>query len=136
MEPIAALTATAIAKLAFDEFVKSGAGELAKQSISETVELVKRLRDKIQARFKGNDRAEIALLEVEEQGTPMMLEKVARYLDIEMVEDETFATEIRQMAQELINIQDQNISERQYINYGRDQINIETIHGDAKIGGS
>ena len=136
MEPIAALTATAIAKLAFDEFVKSGAGELAKQSISGTVELVKRLRDKIQARFKGNDRAEIALLEVEKQGTPMMLEKVARYLDIEMVEDETFATEIRQMAQEVINIQDQNISERQYINYGRDQINIETIHGDAKIGGS
>jgi hypothetical protein len=32
------LTGTAIAKLAFDEFVKSGAGELAKKSVGGAIE--------------------------------------------------------------------------------------------------
>jgi hypothetical protein len=50
-------------------------------------------------------------------------------------EDEAFATEIRQIAQQIIN-QNQNNSSREYNNYGRDQINIETIQGNPKIGGS
>ena len=32
--------------------------------------------------------------------------------------------------------QNQNISTRQYTNYGRDQINIENMHGNQRIGGS
>jgi hypothetical protein len=72
---------------------------------------------------------------VEQQGTPAALEKVSKYLDLELEEDGTFATEVRQLAQQIINIQNQSISNRQYNNYGRDQINIENIHGNPKIGG-
>ncbi|MBD1998446.1 hypothetical protein H6F88_17655 [Oculatella sp. FACHB-28] len=136
MDPATALAASAIAKLAFDEFVKSGAGELAKKSLEATGSLVKSLRDKIQAKFKGNSRAEAALVEVETQGTPATLDKVSKYLDLEMMEDEAFAADIRQVAQQIINIQNQSVSNRAYSNYGRDQINIETIQGNPTIGGS
>jgi hypothetical protein len=136
MEPVTTLAAGAIAKIAFDEFVKSGAGEVAKKTIGEAIDLVKNLRDRIRAKFQGNERAEKALAEVEQEGTPAALEKVSKYLDLELEEDGTFATEVRQLAQQIINIQNQSISNRQYNNYGRDQINIENIQGNPKIGGS
>lgn len=69
MEPLATLAAGAIAKLAFDEFVKSSAGEAAKRSVGGAVELVKNLQGKIKAKFAGNERAEAALAEVEQQGS-------------------------------------------------------------------
>lgn len=134
MEPLAA---GIIAKLVFDEFMKAGAGEAAKRSVGGAIELVKNLRGKIKAKFAGNNRAEAALAEVEQQGSEAALQKVSKYLDLEMDEDETFATEIRQMAQQIINIQNQTIEgSRTYNNYGRDQINIEKIEGNPKIGGS
>jgi hypothetical protein len=136
MEPGITIAVVTIAKLAFDEFIKSGAGELAKQSLKGAGNLVKSLRGQIQAKFQGNPRAEAALAEVVEQGNPKALEKVTKYLDLEMTEDEAFATEVRQTAQQIINIQNQTISDRQYNNYGRDQINIETIQGHPRIGGS
>lgn len=135
MEPMT-LTATTIATLAFNEFIKSGAGELAKKSLGGSLDLVKSLRDKIQAKFQGNTKAETALAEVKQQGTPAALDKVTKYLDLEMLEDAAFATEIKQVAQQIINTQNQNISNREYKNYGRDQISIENIHGDTRIGGS
>jgi hypothetical protein len=136
MEPISTLAAGAIAKLAFDEFIKAGAGETAKQTVGGVLELVTRLRDKIQSQFKGNARAETALAEVEQQGTPAALEKVTKYLDIEMTEDRTFAGEMQQIAQQIVNIQNQSVSTRLYNSYGRDQVNIENIQGNPKIGGS
>ncbi len=136
MEPVTTLAAGAIAKIAFDEFVKSGAGEVAKKTIGEAIDLVKNLRDRIRAKFQGNERAEKALAEVEQEGTPAALEKVSKYLDLELEEDGTFATEVRQLAQQIINIHNQSISSREYNNYGRDQINIENIQGNPKIGGS
>jgi hypothetical protein len=136
MEPITAIAAAEIVKIAFQEFAKSGAGELAKKSVSGAIDLVKNLRDKIKAKFQGNERAEKALAEVEQQGNSAALDKVTKYLDLELDEDESFATEVRQIAQQIINIQNQNNSSREYNNYGRDQINIENIQGNQKIGGS
>ncbi|WP_416669644.1 hypothetical protein [Egbenema bharatensis] len=136
MESGITIAVATIANLAFNEFVKSGAGELAKQSLKGAGSLVKSLREQIQAKFQGNSRVEAALAEVVEQGNPAALEKVTKYLDLEMTEDEAFATEVRQIAQQIINIQNQTISDRQYNNYGRDQINIETIQGNPRIGGS
>jgi Tfp pilus assembly protein PilN len=137
VEPLAAMTTGAIAQLAFNEFVKSGAGELAKKSLSGAIDSVKELRKRIQARFKGNDRAETALAEFQQQGTNTALDKVTKYLDIEMAEDEVFATEIRQLAQQ-INIQNQNTTNQASVTtIGRDQINIDHINGNStKIGGS
>jgi len=139
MEPVTTATAIAAAKLvelAFNEFVKSGVGEIAKKTVGGAIDLVKNLRDKIKAKFQGNKRAEQALAEVEQEGNSAALDKVTKYLDLELDEDEAFATEVRQIAQQIINIQNQNNSSREYNNYGRDQINIETIQGNPKIGGS
>lgn len=136
LDPATTLTAGAIAKIALDEFAKSGTSELAKKMVGGAIDLIKTLRNKISAKFKGNAKAEAALIQAEQERTPEAVEKVGKYLDLEMDDDQEFATEIRQIAQQIINIQSQNISAREYSNYGRDQINIENIQGNPKIGGS
>ncbi|MBS9394936.1 MAG: hypothetical protein HEQ29_17995 [Dolichospermum sp. LBC05a] len=130
LEPLTSLTALAIAKLALGEFVKSGAGEIAKQSIGSVIDLVKNLRNKIESKLKGNERAEKALAEVKEHGTTQALDKFAKHLDLEMNEDDDFATEIRQIAQQVTNIYTQNKSTSSYINNGRDQFHIENMQGN------
>ncbi len=136
MDPVTTLAAGAIAKIALDEFSKAGAGELAKKTVGGAIYLVKALRDKISAKLKGNPKAEAALVEAEQQGTPEAIAKVGKYLDLELDDDPEFASEVRQIAQQIINIQNQNVSTRTYTNQGRDQINIETMQGNPKIGGS
>lgn len=134
-----ALTGAAIAKLAFDEFIKSGAGEVAKKAVGGAIE---QLRSAIKARFAAkNDRAETAIATIEsaadtttEQKTAA-LNKLSVYLDDEM-DDAPFAQTLQQLAQQVINIQDQSTSNREYNNYGRDQINIDNITGNPRIGGS
>ncbi len=130
------LAAGAIVKLAFDEFVKSSAGEAAKQSVGGAIELVKTLRNKIRAKLQDNERAQKAIQTIEQEGSQSALTKLETYLDDTMEEDETFAIEIRQIAQQIINAQNRIEGNRTYSNYGRDQINIETIKGNPKIGGS
>jgi hypothetical protein len=134
----ATIAAGAIAKIAFDEFVKSGAGEVAKKTVGGAVELVKALRDRIKAKFEGNERATAALAEVEQDGSEAALEKVIKYLDLEMDEEQGFADEVQQIAHQIINIQNQSTQqiERQYINHGRDMINIERVDKIERLGGS
>jgi hypothetical protein len=132
----ATLAAGAIAKIAFDEFVKSGAGEVAKKTVGGAIDLVKGLRDKIRDKFQGDKKAEKALAQVTQDGSSAALTKLEVYLDDAMAEDPTFAHDIRQVAQQIINIQNQSISTRQYNNSGRDQINIENIQGNPRIGGA
>jgi hypothetical protein len=136
MEPITALTAAAIAKIAFEEFVKAGGGELAKKSLAGVSDLVKALRDKINVKFKGNDRAEIAIAEVEQQGTPVALEKVTKYLDLEMMEDDAFATEIKQISQQIINIHSTSGDRTHNQTAGRDMFIINNAGKSNKFGGS
>jgi CHASE3 domain sensor protein len=130
--------ASAIAKIAFDEFVKAGAGEAAKKTVGGAVELVKTLRDRIKAKFQGNERATVALAEVEQTGSEAALEKVSKYLDLEMDEEQGFADEVRQMAHQIINIQNQSTTQigQQNTNYGRDQIVINNPGNIDRIGGS
>jgi hypothetical protein len=134
----ATIAAGAIAKIAFDEFVKAGAGEVAKKTVGGGVELVKALRDRIKAKFQENERATAALAKVERDGSEAALEKVGKYLDLEMDEEQGFADEVRQMAHQIINIQNQSDIqiERQYVNQGRDQINIERVDKIERLGGS
>jgi hypothetical protein len=100
------LTGTAIAKLAFDEFVKSGAGELAKKSVGGAID---QLRSTIKKRFVGkNDKAEVAIatLEADSDGAidkTAALNKLSVYLDDEM-DDLLFAENLQQLAQQVINI--------------------------------
>ncbi|MEH2148027.1 hypothetical protein [Nostoc sp.] len=135
-DPLSTIAAGAILNLAFQEFAKSGAGEVAKKTVGGAISLAKELRNKITAKFKGNIKAEAAIAAVETDHSPAALNKLEVYLDDAMVDDALFATELRQVAQQIINIQNQTTSNRDYQNYGRDQINIEKIEGNPKIGGS
>ena len=126
------LTGAAIAKLAFDEFVKSGAGEVAKKAVGGAIE---QLRSAIRKRFSGNKKAEDAIVKIEQERSPEALNELSVCLDDEM-DDPQFAQTLQQLAYQVINIQNQNTSNRQYDNSGRDQINIETIQGNPRIGGS
>ncbi|MBD2166448.1 hypothetical protein H6G04_18795 [Calothrix membranacea FACHB-236] len=135
-DPVTTIAAGAILNLAFQEFAKSGAGEVAKKTVGGAISLAKGLRDKITTKFKGNAKAEAAITAVETDYSPAALSKLEVYLDDAMTDDAVFATELRQVAQQIINIQNQTTSSREYKNYGRDQINIEKIEGNPKIGGS
>ncbi len=132
------IAAGAIVKIAFDEFVKAGAAEVSKKTVGGAVELVKTLRERIKAKFQGNERATAALAEVEQNGSETVLEKVGKYLDLEMDEEKGFADEVRQMVHQIINIQNLSATQidRQYINQGRDQINIERVDKIERLGGS
>lgn len=132
----ATIAASAIAKLAFDEFVKTGAGEAAKTTVAGAAELVKGLRDKIRTKFHGNERALRAVVEVE-QGDSTALERVGKYLDLEMEEEPDFRQEIRKIAREVINIQNRipKALQQQNNNYGRDQFIINQPQSDIRIGG-
>jgi hypothetical protein len=102
------------------------------------VELVKTLRDRIRAKFQGNARATAALAEVEQTGSEAALEKVSKYLDLEMDEEQGFAEEVQQMAHQIINIPNQSTTQigQQNTNYGRDQIVINNPGNIDRIGGS
>ncbi|MDJ0715884.1 MAG: hypothetical protein QNJ54_16910 [Prochloraceae cyanobacterium] len=150
MDPLSTITASAIANLAFSEFIKSGAGEFAKKSIGGVINLVTNLRDQIRKRFEGNNRAKAALIDVEKRGNKASFEKFVRYLDLEMLEDDQFAISIRRTAQQIINYQNQNTTQmsQQKINIGRDRVNVGRDYigrdqnivnqpqGDIRIGGS
>jgi hypothetical protein len=136
MEPVTTITAATIAQLAFNEFIKSSAGEAAKNLTGEALTKANDLRKAIWAKFKGSDRAETALAEVEKAGTTEALDKVTKLLDAEMSFEPEFASQIRQLAQQIINIQNTTTTNQQNINYGRDQNIINQPQGDIRIGGS
>jgi len=108
MKSIATLTAVEIARLAFDEFINTESGESAKTSLGGAIDLVKNLRDKIRAKFQGSGQAETALTEVEQQKNEAALKEVTEYLNVAMMKDKDFATQVRQIAQQIINAQNQS----------------------------
>ena len=100
MEPVTTLTAAAIANLAFQKFVESGAGELAKKFTTDAIAKMDELRQKIVARLRGKPTAEAALTSVE-QGSKAELDRLTAYLQVAMDDDPAFANEIRLMAQQI-----------------------------------
>ena len=137
-DPIITVTAAEILQLAFNEFIKTSAGETAKKLTGEALTEAGKLRQKIVSWFKNkaNVKAEKAITAIQEKGSIEALNKLTTYLDDEMEEQPIFARDLQEFARQIINIQSQNTSNREYNNYGRDMINIEHIHGNPKIGGS
>jgi hypothetical protein len=138
IDPIVTVATAEILKLAFDEFIKTSAGETAKKLTGEALSKAGDLRQKVVSWFenKKNVKAEKAIKAIQEQGSIEALNKLTTYLDDEMEEEPLFAQDLQQIARQIINIQSQNTSNRQNINYGRDQFNIENIHGNPRMGGS
>lgn len=138
-DPVTAIAAGTILNLAFQEALKAGAGEVAKKTVGGALTLAKELRDKITARFKGNAKAEAAIAAVETDHSSAALNKLEVYLDDAMADDAAFATDLRQVAQQIINIQNQTVEgDRTYNQTAeRDIFNIEKIEGGSnKFGGS
>ena len=99
MEPIT-LTATAIATLAFQKFLETGAGELGKKFTETAIAKMDELRQKIWDKLRGNSDAENALNNVE-QGIKEDLPDVATYLKAAMKNDQEFASQVQTIAQEI-----------------------------------
>ncbi|MDJ0898069.1 MAG: hypothetical protein QNJ55_04600 [Xenococcus sp. MO_188.B8] len=137
-DPIFTVAAAEILKLAFSEFIKTSAGETSKKLTGEALTKAGKLRQKILSWFrnKGNVKAEKAIKAIQNQGSIEALNKLTTYLDDEMEEDPIFAQNLQKIARQIISVQSQKISNRQYNNYGRDQFNIEHIQGNPRIGGS
>jgi hypothetical protein len=62
------ITASAIATLAFQEFIKSGAGELAKKFTGEAIAMMEKLRELIWRRLTGKHPAADVALEQAKAG--------------------------------------------------------------------
>jgi hypothetical protein len=99
-DPVTAMTASAIASLAFQEFVKSGAGDLAKRFTGEAIAKMGRLRELIWNKLKGNPDAEEALQNVQ-AGSEEEVSDVATYLKSAMKSDQEFAGQVQAIAQEI-----------------------------------
>ena len=137
-DPIVTVAASEILKLAFNEFIKTSAGETAKKLTGEALTKAGELRQKVVSWFQNKQdvKAEKAIIAIQEQGSLDALNKLTTYLDDEMEAEPVFAQDLQQSAQQIVNIQSQSASNRQYNNYGRDMINIEHIQGNPRIGGS
>lgn len=96
-EPVT-LTATVIAKLAFQEFLKSSAGEVAKKFTAEAIAQMGKLRQTIWNRLRGIHTAAEEALAKAETGDEQAVETVATLLGVEML-DKEFAAQVRAMAQ-------------------------------------
>jgi hypothetical protein len=94
------ITASAIATLAFQEFIKSGAGELAKKFTGEAIAKMGQLRSLIWDKLRGNSDAETALTNVE-NGQETDLADVGTYLKAVMNRDQEFAGQVQAIAQEI-----------------------------------
>ena len=95
------LTASAIAALVFQEFVKSGAVELAKKFTVEAISAMKQLRELIWQKLCVNPDAKSALTNVIERNSEEDIADVATYLKAAMRQDPQFASQVQMMAQEI-----------------------------------
>lgn len=139
-DPIIALTATEIVKLAFNEFIKSSAGETAKHLTGAALSKANELRKKILDQFKNdqNSEAEKAIASVQGNGSLEASRRLATYLETEMIARPDFAQSLQRLVQQIYNIQSQNNIDlnQQNNNYGRDQNIINSPQGNIRVGGS
>lgn len=99
-DPVTTFTASAIITLAFQEFIKSGSGELAKKFTTEAITKMKELRNFIWQKLRGNTDAERALENIE-NGSEEDISDVATYLKAAMKNDPQFAAQVQAMAQKI-----------------------------------
>jgi len=99
-DPISTITVAAITNLAFQKFMESGAGEMAKKFTESAIAKMDELRKKIWEKMRGKPSAEAALTLVE-QGSKAELDRLVAYIQVAMDDDPQFADEVRLMAQEI-----------------------------------
>lgn len=102
-DPVTTLTASAIATLAFQKFLETGAGELAKKFSTEAIAKMDMLLKHIWVKLRGKPRVEEvkATIDQTHKITPEQVNQIAAYLQVAMDEDPKFAHDIRLLAQEI-----------------------------------
>ena len=124
-DPVTAFTASAIATLAFQKFIESGVGELAKKFTETGIKKMGVLRQKIWGRLRGKHQQAEEILKKAEMGDKQAIDAVIKLLDVEML-DSKFATEIRQIAHEITLNQIQDNSSMNQTNYGGTNYQVKT----------
>ncbi len=95
---IETLTAGAIAKLAFDAIIQTGAGKLTEAAIEKSKQLWQKIRGKV----KEEGVKETTLVEVENKKSLDILEQqVVPFLQVAMLKDQQFKQEIQNIAQQI-----------------------------------
>ncbi|WP_016950697.1 hypothetical protein [Anabaena sp. PCC 7108] len=100
-DPITAITASAIANLAFQEFIKSGSGELAKKFTTDAIAKMNELRKTILNKLRGKSLKVDEALTKAEKGDSTALPTITKYLDVVMEEDSDFAEQIKNIAHQI-----------------------------------
>ena len=99
-DPVTTITASAIATLAFQKAIESGAGELAKKFTEAAIKKMDDLRKVIWERLRGkHEKAEEALQKAA-TGDKQAVDIVAKLLDVELL-DPDFAKQVQTIAQEI-----------------------------------
>lgn len=131
------VTASTIAYLAFTEFVKASAGKLSKQSLDNASKSIQKLRTIIQDRLRKKKDISPDILELKKVGSHTSLEKIIELLDIEISEDEKFSSEVKEIANTILDkLGNPTKFSQQNLNFGRNQNIINQPTGDIKIGGN
>jgi hypothetical protein len=99
-DPMTTLTASMIAAPAFQEFIKSGAGELVKKITGDAIAKMGQLRELIWSRLMGKHPAADVALEQAKVGEQSGINTVATLLGVEML-DEAFAGQVQGIALEI-----------------------------------
>jgi hypothetical protein len=92
-DSVTALTASAIASLAFQEFVKSG--DLAKRFTGEAISKMGRLRELIWVQLAGKHPAADEAIEKAKAGEQEGIDNVAAFLGSELLIDKEFAGQVQ-----------------------------------------
>ena len=102
-DPATIWTASAIASLAFQKFIESGAGELAKKFSTEAIAKMDTLLKRIWGKLRGKPRIEEVKTAIDQTRniTPEQVNQIAAYLQVAMDEDPQFANDICLLAQEI-----------------------------------
>ncbi len=99
-DPITTLTASAIASPAFQKFVESGAGELAKKFTAEAIAMMGQLRELIWNRLAGKHPAADEAIKKTKAGEQEGIDTVATLLGVELL-DQEFAGQVQSIVQEI-----------------------------------
>jgi hypothetical protein len=94
------ITANVIATLAFQKFIESSAGELAKKFTVDAIAKMEQLRELIWSRLTGKHPTADVALEQAKAGEQAGINTIATLLGVEML-DEAFAGQVKAIAQEI-----------------------------------
>jgi hypothetical protein len=95
------LTAGAIANLAFQKFIESGAGELAKKFTAEAIAKMDELRQAIWNKLRGKSAKVDEALMKAEQGDRTAISTIAKNLDVVLDDEPEFAEQLKVLAKEI-----------------------------------